>query len=191
MFDKVGADLAHLEKLDLLPPSLSLNIGYERLLDGDLAAQLGALRRPNLSLVVELLETLSLDAPEDEVLFAIDRLKESGVEIEIDDFGSCRASIVSLISVGPRALKIDRQIVLPGPESSNYQRLISAIVDIGQALGINVVAEGVETEAHVKLARKLGCDVLQGYALAKPIPLEELTGVLQGEQLRACLRKAQ
>lgn len=181
MFEKVGADFAHLEEKNLLPSSLSLNIGYERLLDADLAKQLGALRRPNLSVVVELLETLSLDAPEDEVLFAIDRLKESGIDIEIDDFGSCRASIVSLISVGPSALKIDRQIVMPCLESPNYRRLISAIVDIGQALGIKVVAEGVEAEDHVRLMRDLGCDVLQGYALARPMPLKDLISLLEDQ----------
>ena len=90
--------------------------------------------------------------------------------------------IVSLISVGPRALKIDRQIVMPCLESPNYRRLISAIVDIGQALGISVVAEGVETADHIKLVRDLGCDVLQGYALARPMPLDQLISVIERQE---------
>ncbi len=184
MYQNVHKDLDHLEQIGLLPPSISLNIGYQRLLDGDLIHDLSTLRRPGLTVVVELLETLSLDTPEDEVLFAIDAVREAGVQVEIDDFGSCRASIVSLISVAPNAMKIDRQIVGPGPGSENYRRLIKAIVDIGKALNIRVIAEGVETSEHVRMVQDLGCDILQGYALARPMPLADLEALLTTQRFR-------
>ncbi|MEO1493491.1 MAG: EAL domain-containing protein [Pseudomonadota bacterium] len=184
MYRSIRRDLDRLDRIGLLPPSISLNIGYQRLLDGDLIDDLKLLKRPGLTVVVELLETLSLDAPENDVLFAIDSLKDAGIAVEIDDFGSCRASIVSLISVAPHAMKIDRQIVGPGPASENYRRLIKAIVDIGTALDIRVIAEGVETEEHIRMARDLGCDTLQGYALARPMPLDELEDVLDADQRR-------
>lgn len=178
MCSRVAEDFDRLDGLGILPPKVSLNVGYQRLLDHDLVADVSALKRPGLAVVIELLETLSLDAPEQEVNFAVDALKEAGIAVEIDDFGSCRASIVSLISVAPSAMKIDQQIVRPGPNSESFRQLIRAIVEIGKALGISVTAEGVETERHVNMARSLGCDVLQGYALAKPMPICALEGFL-------------
>lgn len=181
IFEKVQKDMEQLAEQALLPPRVSLNLGQDRLLDRQLIDDLKALRQHGLTVVVELLETLSLDTPSDAVLFAIEALKEGGIEIEIDDFGSCRASIVSLISVAPNAMKIDRQIVGPGPESENYRRLIKAAVDIGRALEISVTAEGVETEAHISMARSLGCDVLQGFALARPMSINDLSDFLSGQ----------
>ncbi len=178
MYRKVRDDLDYLASIGRMPPRLSINISYERLLDANLVEELCSLKRPGLDIHIELLETLSLDQPEETVLFAIDALKDNGIGVEIDDFGSCRASIVSLISVSPQAMKIDRQIVGPGPRSENYQRLIRAIVDIGRAFDIDVVAEGVETAEHIQMVRDLGCDILQGFALALPLTLDDLIPML-------------
>ena len=105
-----------------------------------------------------------------------------GIHIEIDDFGSDHASINSLVSISPSAMKIDQRIVLPGPSSEKIQKLIQAIVDIGSALDIPIIAEGVETDEHVRMVRDLGCDYMQGYALAKPMSREELLHLFGPEQ---------
>jgi EAL domain-containing protein (putative c-di-GMP-specific phosphodiesterase class I) len=128
------------------------------------------------SLSFELLESISFDGDDRELIHQIERLKALGADIEIDDFGSGHASIVTLLKLHPRRLKIDRQLVIPLLESKAQQQLVASIVEIGRSRGIEIVAEGVETMAHVEVLRDLGCDVLQGYALARPMSPNELLG---------------
>ena len=104
----------------------------------------------------------------------IDQIKALGIDIEIDDFGTGYASIVSLTKLQPRRLKIDRQFVIPIVRSEAQRRLVQSIVDIGKSLDIEIVAEGVETMEHARMLRDLGCDLLQGYAFAKPLSAEDL-----------------
>jgi EAL domain-containing protein (putative c-di-GMP-specific phosphodiesterase class I) len=111
-------------------------------------------------------------------------LKRLGIEIEIDDFGSGHASIVSLLRLNPSALKIDRQLVKQLPESAGQRRLARSIVEIGKSLDIKVIAEGVETMAHASILRELGCDVLQGFALAKPMPFDEVGAFIRSQAWR-------
>ena len=92
------------------------------------------------------------------------------------------AELDRLVSISPSAMKIDQRIVLPGPSSEKIQKLIQAIVDIGSALDIPIIAEGVETDEHVRMVRDLGCDYMQGYALAKPMSREELLHLFGPEQ---------
>ena len=104
---------------------------------------------------------------------AIEEIKALGIDIEIDDFGSGHASIVSLLELSPKRLKIDRRLVQPLLGSTAQQSLVHSIIDIGKVRGIETVAEGVETLEHAELLRRLGCHVLQGYALARPMPAED------------------
>lgn len=174
LFARAAEDLAFLEDAGLIPPKVSFNLGFERLLDENLSTELASLQRPGLVIAVELLETLSLDDLNSEFMPVLATLRDMNIQIEIDDFGSDRASINSLVTLSPSAMKIDQRIVLPGPQSLRIQKLIQAIVQIGSALEIPVVAEGVETEAHVKMVRELGCQYMQGFALAEPLPREAL-----------------
>ena len=89
------------------------------------------------------------------------------------------ASIVTLLKLTPRRLKIDRQLVIPLLETRSQQQLVSSIIDIGRSRGIEIVAEGVETMAHAEVLRDLGCHTLQGYAFARPMPPGELLGFIR------------
>ncbi|MDP3524455.1 MAG: EAL domain-containing protein, partial [Hoeflea sp.] len=111
-------------------------------------------------------------------------LKALGIEIEIDDFGTGFASIISLIQVRPDRLKIDRQLILPIVNSESQRRLVASIIEIGQSLGIKVIAEGVETMEHAAILRDLGCDTLQGYALARPMSSDHLMEFARAESWR-------
>ena len=117
----------------------------------------------------ELVESIYLDESDDTVAWNIDQIRELGIDIEIDDFGTGYASIVSLLKLRPRRLKIDRQLIMPVVESESQRQLIASIVDIGHSLGISVVAEGVETKEHARIVSELQADTLQGYAFAKPL----------------------
>lgn len=150
-------------------PRASVNVSGRRLRDEGLIKSLKKLDIAPGTISFELVESIYLDESDDLVQFNIDQLRELGIDIEIDDFGTGYASIVSLLKLQPRRLKIDRQLLLPVRESEAQRRLIASIVDIGHSLGIGVIAEGVETDDHARIATELECDILQGYAFAKPL----------------------
>ena len=97
---------------------------------------------------------------------------------------SGRASIVSLLELAPKRLKIDRKLVAPIRESRSQRDLLASIIDIGRSQGIEIVAEGVETMEHAAILRDLGCHVLQGYALARPMPASAMLSFLRDWDVR-------
>lgn len=150
-------------------PKISVNVSADRLTDPTLKQTLDGLCFEPGTLSFELLESIFLDEKNEIIEQNFKYLKAMGIDIEIDDFGSGHASIVSLLHLQPSRLKIDRQLVLPIIHSRSQRALVASIVDIGQSLGIKVVAEGVETLEHASILRKLGCETLQGYAFASPM----------------------
>jgi diguanylate cyclase (GGDEF)-like protein len=148
---------------------VSVNISAQRLFEDKLIDRLETLSLKPGSLSFELLESISFDDKADAVAESLERIRASGIAIEIDDFGTGYASILSLIKLSPSRLKIDRQLVAPIVTNATQRRLISSIVDIGRSFGIGIVAEGVETMEHAAILRDLGCQTLQGYALARPM----------------------
>jgi diguanylate cyclase (GGDEF)-like protein len=170
----------------LRPPRLSVNVSLRRLHEEGLIETLRRLDVAPGELSFELVESIYLDERDERFSLTVERLKALGIDIEIDDFGSGYASIISLTKIKPRRLKIDRQLVTPIVHSQAQRRLVRSIVEIGRSLDIEVAAEGVETMAHARLLRELGCDILQGYAFARPMPAEELeTFLLAGAQRAA------
>ncbi|WP_349434973.1 EAL domain-containing protein [Pararhizobium sp. A13] len=163
-------------------PRIAVNVSAARLSDPLLIDDLQQLDVEADTLSFELLETIFLDDSEEGVLSNVAALKGMGIDIEIDDFGSGHASIIGLTKVKPRRLKIDRRLVFPITTSREQKRLLRSIVDIAKALDIEVVAEGVETLEHAKLLTRLGCDVLQGYAIAYPVSGAEMLARLMETQ---------
>jgi diguanylate cyclase (GGDEF)-like protein len=168
----------------LQPPRLSVNVSLRRLHEKGLIDALAALDIAPGELSFELVESIYLDERDDRFFENVERIKALGVDIEIDDFGSGYASIVSLTKIKPRRLKIDRQLVTPIVRSVAQRRLVRSIVEIGRSLDIEVAAEGVETMEHAALLRDLGCSILQGYAFARPMAAEELEAQLRARQRR-------
>ena len=132
----------------------------------------------------EFLESIFLDEVEDLVGRNIEALRKMGIGVDVDDFGTGHTSIVSLLKLKPRRFKIDRQLIDPIARIPEQRRLVASIIDIGKSLGIKVVAEGVETMEQAKILRELGCDMLQGYAFARPMPAAQLTNWLGAEGWR-------
>ena len=163
---------------------MSVNVSAGRLYETDLIDSLDGIEIERGTLSFELLESIFLDEKNETIVANIERLKALGIEIEIDDFGTGYASIVSLIQVRPDRLKIDRQLILPIVNSESRRRLVASIIEIGQSLGIRVIAEGVETMDHAVILRDLGCDTLQGYALARPMSSEQLMEFVRDEHWR-------
>jgi len=168
----------------LRPPRLSVNVSLRRLHEEGLIDALGVLDLAPGELSFELVESIYLDEGDERFFAGVERIKALGIDIEIDDFGSGYASIVSLTKIRPRRLKIDRQLITPIVRSAAQRRLVRSIVEIGRSLDIEVVAEGVETMEHAALLRDLGCAILQGYAFARPMPAEELVAYLRAGRRR-------
>ncbi|MDB5526083.1 MAG: sensory box/GGDEF family protein [Rhizobium sp.] len=157
-------------------PKVSVNISAQRLREETLIERLKSLSFQPGTLSFELLESISFDGHDGEFIPQIEQIKRLGIDIEIDDFGTGYASIVTLLKLTPRRLKIDRQLIAPIIDSPDQQKLVSSIIDIGRSRGIEIVAEGVETMAHAEILRDLGCHILQGYALSRPLcPADLLT----------------
>ncbi|WFU11947.1 EAL domain-containing protein (plasmid) [Rhizobium sp. CB3090] len=174
ILQKALFELTRWDSLGMRIPRVSVNISARRLAEANLLAELSALPVAKGRLCFELLETISFDDLQPVLNEIIPALKELGIEIEIDDFGTGHASIVSLLRFEPRRLKIDREIINPIVTSPSQRRLVSSIIEIGRSQNIDIVAEGVETMEHAKILKDLGCHLLQGYALARPMTSKQL-----------------
>ena len=168
------SDMETWRALGINVPSVSVNVTFQRLTDDKLLPGLRSLDIRPGTISFEFLESIFLDELDDKVAATIEQLRELSIAIDVDDFGTGHTSIVSLLKLSPRRLKIDRQLVSPVADSPEQRRLIAAIVDIGASLGIAVVAEGVETMEQAAILRDLGCDALQGYTFARPMPAADI-----------------
>ncbi|MBB4184850.1 diguanylate cyclase (GGDEF)-like protein [Sinorhizobium terangae] len=172
VLQKALADRMRWAAAGLQVPKISVNVSAKRLQEKDLLASLKGLSIVPGQISFELVESIFLDESDDVVTANIDGIKKLGIDIEIDDFGTGHTSIVSLLRIKPKRLKIDRQLVAPVLGARTEQALVRSIIDIGRSLGIETVAEGVETMAHAEMLGILGCDLLQGYAFSKPLSSE-------------------
>ncbi len=128
---------------------------------------------PPQRLMLEITEGVLIDNPE-EMLKRIEDLHALGVRIALDDFGSGYSSLGYLQRFPLDKLKIDRSFVAALGQSPNGGVIVQAIVALGRALGLSVLAEGVETEEQRVLLRLSGCDELQGFLFARPAPAKAI-----------------
>ncbi|APH74375.1 bifunctional diguanylate cyclase/phosphodiesterase [Aquibium oceanicum] len=174
ILEQTLTNLKEWDATGLAIPKASVNVSARRLHDEELVTSLRELSIEPGRISFELVESIFLDEQDELVAWNVDLIKELGIDIEIDDFGTGYASIVSLMKLKPSRLKIDRQLVMPISQSRAQCQLVGSIIEIGKSLGIQVLAEGVETMEHARILNKLGCDALQGYAFARPLPSREL-----------------
>ena len=126
-----------------------------------------------VELEVEITESV-LMAETDTSLRIIAHLHELGVGIAIDDFGTGYSSLSYLKRLRPTQLKIDRSFVRDAESDADSRAIVKGVISLAQALGLNMVAEGVETEAQRQFLRDAGCHTLQGYLIARPMPVRDL-----------------
>jgi len=174
ILDKAVADFAAWQKDGINIEKVSVNVSSRRLADPGLPHALAHIDMPDGALSFELLETIFLDDCDEVVGENLRAIRKAGIGIEIDDFGTGHASIVSLLKTGPGTLKIDRELIAPLTKTMEQRRLVGSIIEMGKSLGIKVVGEGVETMAHVRILQRLGCDILQGFALARPMAADRI-----------------
>jgi EAL domain-containing protein (putative c-di-GMP-specific phosphodiesterase class I) len=102
-----------------------------------------------------------------------------GVNISIDDFGTGYSSLAYLSKLPVAEIKIDRSFIITMLQDANTMTLVSTVVALAHAMGLKVVAEGVDQEEQAEVLRRLGCDQMQGYLFSKPVPFEAITALLE------------
>ena len=161
------------------PFVVSVNLSAKQLADPDLVEKVeGTLGRTGLeprSLCLEVTETVYVKAIETNPA-ALDRLRALGTLVSLDDFGVGYSSLSYLKHLPVDVLKVDRSFVAGVGEDAGDTAIVRMIVDLAHAVGIRVVAEGVENEVQAARLGEMGCDLVQGYFFGKPLP-EERTGV--------------
>ncbi|SHI35244.1 sensor domain-containing protein [Wenxinia saemankumensis] len=160
-------------------PGISINFSLKRLAEaGDLPWFENASALP-FRMNLEILETLDVDGDFDGIEGLMAHVRKKGIAIVIDDFGSGRASLTSLLRFRPERVKLDGEITRAAvSESTGARAMVLAIGDMCRRLGIAMTAEGVETREQADLMRELGCDRLQGFHFGPPMSRDDLRAVL-------------
>jgi len=159
--------------------AMSVNVSSTNLLeDGFVDVVRAALRRHDIpadALILEITETTIIGDFE-ACKRVIAELRELGVAVSIDDFGAGFTSLAFLGSLAVSELKLDRSFItdLAATERGQDHKLVRATIDLGHALGLRVVAEGIEDSATMGLLSRAGCDLAQGYFISRPMPAQDL-----------------
>jgi len=131
------------------------------------------LKVENNAIEIEITES-ALMQNMDTAIGSLGKLSEAGVHIALDDFGTGYSSLSCLKDFPLNTVKIDRSFIIDLVDSAEYTALVYAIIAMSKALSLNVVAEGVETVEELRLLQDMGCDQIQGYLTAKPMPSNEV-----------------
>jgi EAL domain-containing protein (putative c-di-GMP-specific phosphodiesterase class I) len=111
-------------------------------------------------------------------------LRVAGVRFSIDDFGTGYSSLSQLQKLPVDELKIDRSFIIAADQDPGNRAVVRTIIDLGHSLGLKIVAEGVETEAHWRWLAESGCDLAQGYLISRPVPAAEFAQLCRDTRAR-------
>jgi EAL domain-containing protein (putative c-di-GMP-specific phosphodiesterase class I) len=158
--------------------TVAVNLSMQNMLDlrlpNDLARLLTSWRLPAGSLELEITEsTIMADRRRAQTILS--RLSKMGVRLSIDDFGTGYSSLAYLQELPVDAIKIDKSFVMEMENDSGNATIVQSTVDLGHNLGLEVVAEGVESVENYNVLAELGCDYAQGYFLSKPLDPQKMT----------------
>lgn len=163
---------------------ISVNMSQVQLFKTDVVASIRkALDETGLDpaqLEVELTETMAMQDI-DRTVEILKEIRSMGVFVSMDDFGTGYSSLSALKLLPVDILKIDRSLICDICISSTSYNIIKAIVEMGKALGLEVLAEGIETEEQSDILRGLGCHIAQGYFYSKPLSAQDMEKMLSGQ----------
>ncbi len=185
VFERVIALQTQWADMGLNFPRVSVNISRFRLEDASLPEQTAALLQSHHRIAFELLETTFYDSPSSELLFKLDAMREMGIRIEMDDFGTGHSSVKALQALKPDAVKIDRSLVASLGTQAKQLGILQSLSSIARLEGAEIVVEGLETGTHMAAIRKLDCDILQGYVLQRPMTEFEFSALLSSKRKTA------
>ncbi|MFZ1347524.1 MAG: EAL domain-containing protein, partial [Tabrizicola sp.] len=174
--------LAEFDRKGLRVPTVAVNFSAQELQDPQLPERLRwTLDRFQLAparLTVEVLESVVAGEGDELIASNIGRIAAMGCGVDLDDFGTGNASITAIRRFALNRLKIDRSFIREVDQNRDQQKLVTAILSLAERLGLETLAEGVETQGEHALLAQLGCGHVQGYVIARPMPVEDLSGWL-------------
>jgi diguanylate cyclase (GGDEF)-like protein len=129
---------------------------------------------------IEILENVLIRDENDMARKTLRQLAKAGFKLEIDDFGTGQASISHLITLDADLVKLDRSLVRDITSKTAYRLVVEATVALAEKLGLETLAEGAEDEEQIRLLRDLGCQYVQGFGIARPMPFDDTTRWLEG-----------
>jgi len=157
--------------------TVSVNLSASSLVDSDLPKQVASMLAARgvspHALELEITEAF-LMADRDRARSILARLRESGVQISVDDFGSGYSSLGYLSDLPIDELKLDRSFISPMAQDPRTAALVASTIALAHSLGLRMVAEGVETDVAYTALTRFGCDQAQGYFMSRPVPADEL-----------------
>ena len=171
------------KKYGVLVP-LSVNLSridiYRPTIVEDIIGYVDSNNVPRSAYYVEITESAFVEDSK-EVIPVIQKIRDSGFKVEIDDFGSGYSSFGALIDLPFDVLKIDMQIIKSMDRNPKVREIIKMIINLSKTMDAVTVAEGVETKEQCDFLKENGCDVVQGYYLGKPLPLEDFEKLIEKE----------
>ncbi len=183
MFEKSCAIIADWIASDIEPIPVSVNFSRLHLSNPDFVSTLRDIADkydvPHNLLEIEITET-AIQTNEEVIIKVINSLHAYGFAMSMDDFGSGYSSLGLLKNIPVDAIKIDRQFFINNNDTQRANAVIAKVIDLAKTLHMVTVAEGIETDEQVELLRILGCDSIQSYYFARPIPADDFKKVLQG-----------
>lgn len=170
------AALRNWDRAALGVATVSVNFASDDLRDPNLVArlkwELDRFDLPPERLVIEVLESVVADTDHDIIVRNLTALARLGCGIDLDDFGTGQAPITALRRFSVTRIKIDRSFIAGVDTMPDQQRIVAAILSMAEQLGLKTLAEGVETVSEHALLSQLGCSHVQGFAIARPMPVQ-------------------
>lgn len=178
VIEKACAQQAHWQNSGMPKTTIWINISALQLFQGDLESQLaGCLKRYRLraaQIGLELTESVLLDERAGDMGPRLKALRDQGFPVAIDDFGTGYSSLGYLKRLPVDKVKLDRAFIRELPESQADAAIVKAVLAMAEGMGLDVVAEGVETKAQCQFLVDAGCSIVQGFYFSRPLPVPEL-----------------
>jgi diguanylate cyclase (GGDEF)-like protein len=182
VIDKACAQIAAWQRQQAPVVPVSINVSPRQFQRGGVKQQLAAaLERHGVApalLEVEVTESAMM-GEQDEVIAELAAIRTLGIKLHVDDFGTGYSSLSQLQRLKMDVLKVDRAFTAELGASKEGKVFFQAIVSMAHALGMSVVAEGVETAAQLAVLRSLGCNEVQGYFIARPLPAPDMLALMR------------
>jgi diguanylate cyclase (GGDEF)-like protein len=191
VFEKACAQLRAWDEAGVPVPRISLNISPRTIAAGQVHQGVGRMLAENRlradRMRIEITETDLLHGPNGATL--LQQVRDLGVRVSLDDFGTGYSSFARLARLPIDELKIDRSFLIDIQESGAGTSVLNAMIQLGHALRLDVVVEGVESEEQDVLVRQLGADIGQGYHYGRPMPAEAFESWLTEQRLPSPRRR--
>jgi len=161
-------------------PRVAVNVSVSQLERADFVPMVRdaiAATAPVPAIDLEITESMLMENVQESIA-KLSEIRDLGVGISIDDFGTGHSSLAYLARLPVNAVKIDRLFVASMLENAGTLRLVSTMIELAHSLRLKVVAEGVESPEQAAALRTLHCDEIQGYLVGRPVPWEEMAALL-------------